>query len=111
MNYIEYFEHFSILWSEIGRNNNFEFDWVGRDKNEFLAIFISYNQGYIPNEVKESKSMSIFNKLLTHFSEHSQIQNPPNLFRRILCFKKTTVSQPSTIALLHQFAFLSNKYP
>lgn len=57
----KYYENFVDIWDFIGKNisdlygdYDCEFDWIGRDCNDYIGIFISFNRGFIPKDVYSS---------------------------------------------------------
>lgn len=55
MTYQEYVDFYGTLWNKIGDiDYEFEFDWIGQDTNNNIAIFISFNKGFIPAQVRQS---------------------------------------------------------
>lgn len=64
----EYFNRHKKIWQYIGKNegpdDDIEFDFVCSDQSEHLAIFMSYNRGYIPSIIKDS--FEKYTKMIYH---------------------------------------------
>lgn len=65
----KYYENFIDIWGFIGKNSpdlygdyDCEFDWIGRDCNNYLGIFISFNRGFIPEKVYSS--LELYSKVM-----------------------------------------------